>query len=78
VAAGGRAGRVRFRLHAKDKAPADSFDTLTVRLFGNATGIPVPLAADHSFALPRNRAAERDNADVVLHQRPRWWTATSA
>lgn len=68
-----KAAQVRFRLHAKGKAPADAFDTLTVRLFGNATDIPVPLAADHSFALPRNRAAERDNADVVLNQKKSYY-----
>lgn len=63
------ASQVRFRLYKKSKAPADGFDTLTVRLFGNETEIPVPLAEDHSFALPRNRAAEDDNADVVLNQK---------
>ncbi|WP_229257519.1 hypothetical protein [Duganella callida] len=50
------AAQVRFRLHKKGKAPADAFDSLTVRLLGNETDIPLPLADDHSFALPRNRA----------------------
>lgn len=63
------ATEVRFRLHQKSKAPADGFDILTVRLLGNETEIPVPLAEDHSFLLPRNRAAEEDNADVVLNQK---------
>ena len=63
------ASQVRFRLHKNSKAPADGFDTLTVRLFGNETEIPLPLADDHSFTLPRNRAAEDDNADVVLNQK---------
>ncbi|MYM87000.1 hypothetical protein GTP91_07370 [Rugamonas sp. FT82W] len=67
------AQQLRFRLHAKKKAPAGSFDSLVVRLSGSETDIPVPLAADHSFALPRSAEAERDNADVVLNQKKSYY-----
>ncbi|MBV6325425.1 hypothetical protein [Duganella violaceipulchra] len=67
------AQQVRFRMHTKRKAPAGAIDTLSVRLFGNETDIPLPLAADHSFSLPRNRAAEDDNADVVLNQKKNYY-----
>ncbi|NYE60757.1 hypothetical protein FHW58_001909 [Duganella sp. 1224] len=67
------ASEVRFRLHKKGKAPADAFDTLTVRLLGNETEVPLPLAPDHSFTLPRHRAAEDDNADVVLNQKKSYY-----
>lgn len=63
------AQQLRFRLHTKRKAPADAMDNVVVRLSGNETDIAVPLAADHSFTLPRNRAAEDDNADVVLNRK---------
>ncbi|ELX13909.1 hypothetical protein Jab_1c25530 [Janthinobacterium sp. HH01] len=63
------AQQLRFRLHTKRKAPADAMDNVVVRLSGSETDIAVPLAADHSFTLPRNRAAEDDNADVVLNQK---------
>lgn len=67
------AAQVRFRLHKKGKDPADAFDSLTVRLLGNETDIALPLADDHSFALPRNRTAEDDNADVVLNQKKSYY-----
>jgi hypothetical protein len=67
------ATQVRFRLHKKSQAPADAFDTLTVRLLGNQTEVPVPLADDHSFTLPRNRATEDYNADVVLNQKKSYY-----
>lgn len=70
------APQVRFRLHARAKAPAGAIDTLAVRLWGDHTDIPLPLSADHSFALPRIAAAEEDNADVALNQKKThygWW-----
>jgi len=68
------ASLVRFRLYKSSKAPADAFDSLTVRLLGDQTEIPLPLAEDHSFSLPRNRAAEDDNADVVLNQKKSYYS----
>lgn len=67
------AQQLRFRLNAKKKAPKGAFDNLVVRLSGNETDIPVPLAEDHSFALPRSAEAERDNADVVLNQKKSYY-----
>lgn len=67
------AQQVRFRLHSKNKAPAGAIDSLALRLFGNDTDIPLPLAADHSFTLPRSRAAQDDNADVVLNQKKSYY-----
>ncbi|RFP15398.1 hypothetical protein D0T25_19995 [Duganella sp. BJB488] len=67
------AQQLRFRLHAKKKAPKGAFDNLVVRLSGNETDIPVPLAEDHSFTLPRSAEAERDNADVVLNQKKSYY-----
>ncbi|MES2160988.1 MAG: hypothetical protein V4476_07535 [Pseudomonadota bacterium] len=67
------AQQLRFRLHTKRKAPAGAMDNVVVRLSGNETDIAVPLAADHSFTLPRNRAAEDDNADVVLNQKKSYY-----
>jgi len=67
------AQQLRFRLHAKKKAPKGAFDNLVVRLSGKETDIPVPLAEDHSFTLPRSAEAERDNADVVLNQKKSYY-----
>ena len=63
------ATEVRFRLRGKGKAPADVLDGAVVRLSGPATDITLPLADGGRFSLPRNRAAEDDNADVVVNRK---------
>jgi hypothetical protein len=63
------ATEVRFRLRGKGKASADVLAGAVVRLSGKDTDIVLPLADDGGFVLPRNRAAEDDNADVVVNRK---------
>jgi hypothetical protein len=64
-----QATEVRFRLNLRGKAPPDAMDSLKVRVSGKQTDILLPLDAAHSFALPRDQAAEEDQADVVVNKK---------
>jgi hypothetical protein len=59
---------VRFRLDAKPGSEADQ-TSLSLRIVGNGDPIPLPLAVDSSFTVPRNQAALDDDADLVLNRR---------
>jgi hypothetical protein len=63
------ATEVRFRLRGKSKAPADVLDGAVVRLSGKQTDVTLPLAKDGRFILPRDDAAQDDNADVVVNRK---------
>jgi hypothetical protein len=63
------ATEVRFRLRGKGKAPADVLAGAVVRLSGKRTDITLPLTADGRFVLPRDDAAQDDNADVVVNRK---------
>jgi len=67
------ATEVRFRLRTRKSAPDDAMDGLTVRLWGDKTELILPLAVDHSFVLPRNSAAEDDNADVAVNKKKSYY-----
>lgn len=71
------ATEVRFRLRGKSKAPADVLNGMVVRLFGDATDIALPLSDAGYFILPRNKAAEDDNADLVTNRKKSYigWSA---
>jgi hypothetical protein len=51
-------------------------DGLTLRLVGNDTSIPIPIAVDGTFILPRSQAAYDEDADLVVNQKKltvRWF-----
>jgi hypothetical protein len=51
-------------------------DGITLRLVGNETSIPIPIAADGTFVLPRSQAAYDEDADLVVNQKKstvRWF-----
>lgn len=53
-----------------------SIEGVTLRLVGNETSIPIPVAADGSFVLPRSQAAYDEDADLVVNQKKstvRWY-----
>lgn len=58
---------LRFRL--KPKYAGDSLDGVTLRIAGNDTSIPVPIAADGTFVLPRDQGAFDSDADLVLNRK---------
>jgi len=54
---------LRFILAADDSAV--KLDDVTLRIAGDNTSIPLPLAKDGTFTLERNQAAVDDNADII-------------
>lgn len=66
------APELRFRLRSVAGNPAGSaagvLDGVSVRIAGATTSIALPLAADRSFALPRDAAAEDEDAELVLNK----------
>jgi hypothetical protein len=51
-------------------------DGITLRLVGNDVSIPIPIAADGTFVLPRSQAAYDEDADLVVNQKKstvRWF-----
>lgn len=47
----------------------ERWDGVTLRLAGNEHSLPVPVAVDGTFVLPRSQAAYDDDADLVLNQK---------
>jgi hypothetical protein len=65
------AATLKFRL-SKRSDPHEfggNWDSFSMRLVGNDISIPVPIAADGSFVLPRNQQAYDDEADLILNQK---------
>ena len=62
------AEELRFRLRARGGRASVDMDGLALRLAGEETSIPLPLAPDNSFVLPRNAQAARDNAELILNK----------
>jgi hypothetical protein len=62
---------LRFRLSRKGSASwyTEQWEGVTLRLAGGETSIPVPLAADGTFALPRSQAAYNEDAELILNQK---------
>jgi hypothetical protein len=62
---------LRFRLSRRTDLFGEqkAWDGVTLRVAGKETSIPIPLAADGTFALPRNQAAYDEDADLVLNQK---------
>jgi len=62
------APEVRFRLRPRARQSAVELSSLKLRISLDEDSIPIPLAADQSFVLPRNAQAKRENGDLVLNQ----------
>lgn len=62
------ATEVRFRLHARASKPDADLDQLKLRIALDDGSIHLPLATDHSFVLPRNAQAERENGELLLNK----------
>lgn len=63
------APEVRFRLRALLGDPDVDLNQLGLRIAGDTLSIPLPLASDHSFTLPRSAAAAKEDADVLLNKK---------
>ena len=65
------AATLKFRLSKRSEANefGGNWDGVSMRLVGNDTSIPIPIATDGSFVLPRNQQAFDDEADLILNQK---------
>jgi hypothetical protein len=63
------AKELRFKLRPRASAAPDAMDKLTLHVTGDTVSIPVPIAADGSFVLPRSEQAEDENADLMLNKK---------
>ena len=60
---------LRFRLSARGKAELPAGDALYLRIVGNGDPVPVPVAPDGTFSVPRVQSAIDDDADLILNRR---------
>ncbi|KQW96489.1 hypothetical protein ASC94_06475 [Massilia sp. Root418] len=62
------APEVRFKLRPRSGKPSADMSGLAMRIAGDTISIPLPVAADHTFSLPRSEAARKENADLLLNK----------
>lgn len=72
---------LKFRLSKRSDTTShfSQWDGLSLRLAGNETSIPLPVAADGTFILPRSKEALDDEAELILNQKKattRFWVET--
>ncbi|SFG94510.1 hypothetical protein SAMN05518865_12435 [Duganella sp. CF458] len=60
---------LRFRLVAHEGQEQLAGDPLYLRILGNGDPIPLPIAQDGTFAVPRVQAAIDDDADLILNRK---------
>lgn len=60
---------LRFRLSRRDGTELPAGDALYLRIVDNGDPIPVPVAQDGTFAVPRVQSAFDDDADLVLNRK---------
>lgn len=58
---------LRFRL--LPRLPGSRLDGVTLRVAGDTLSLPLPIAADYSFVVPRNAQALREDAAVVASRK---------
>lgn len=58
---------LRFQL--LPRLPTVNMNGITLRVAGDSVSVPVPVAPDNSFVLPRSEAALRENAAVVANRK---------
>ncbi|HEY1043134.1 MAG TPA: hypothetical protein VGE60_04650 [Telluria sp.] len=63
------AKELRFKLRPRASAAPDAMDKLTLHITGDTVSIPVPIAADGSFSLPRSEQADDEDADLMLNKK---------
>ena len=60
---------LRFVLSSLSDDTGFTFTQTKLSIRGDTVSIPVPIAMDNSFVLPRSKQAEDDNADLILDLR---------
>lgn len=60
---------LRFGLSAREGQEQVAGDALYLRIVGNGDPIPVPIAPDGTFSVPRVQSAFDDDADLILNRK---------
>lgn len=63
------APQATLRFLLRPATAGDTLDGLELKISGDMVTVPVPLAADGSFVLPRSAAALQDRAELVLNKK---------
>jgi hypothetical protein len=58
-----------LRFHLLPRSPTVKMSGITLRVVGDNVTVPVPVAEDNSFVLPRNEQALREDAAVVANRK---------
>jgi hypothetical protein len=67
-----RADTLRF--HLRSRHAGETIGGLALRIASSEVSIPVPIAADGTFVLPRDKAAADSEADLILNRPKRAWS----
>lgn len=67
-----RADALRF--HLRSRHAGETVSGLALRIASSEVSIPVPIAADGTFILPRDKAAADSEADLILNRPKRAWS----
>ena len=60
---------LRFQL--LPRLPTTRLDGIGLRVLGDTTALPVTVAPDHTFTLPRDAAALKEDAALIASSRPK-------
>ncbi|MCX7221136.1 MAG: hypothetical protein NTY70_20075 [Burkholderiales bacterium] len=65
------AAQLKFRLSKRTDANQyrSNLDGVSLRIVGSDTSIPVPIASDGTFILPRSETAYVEDSDLILNQK---------
>jgi len=63
------APQATLRFQLLPRLPATTLDGVTLRVVGDTVSLPVPIAPDHSFTLPRNAQALREDAALMASRK---------
>jgi hypothetical protein len=58
-----------LRFHLLPRTPGTSMRGITLRALGDHIALPIPVADDNTFTLPRNEQAVREDAAVVANRK---------
>lgn len=62
---------LRFRLKARESTADKSTDSISLKIVGDSTTMPVPIEADGGFTIARNQSAYDENAELVFNRKRR-------
>lgn len=71
------APKADLRFVLRPNGPKVSISDVTLRIAGTSVSIPVPIAADGTFTIPRDKDAANEDADIVVNKKKsavRWRT----